>query len=203
MLSPTIPPSTTLMKAERWAADIIYKLQPFCTCVEVAGSVRRKCTHVHDLEIMCLPNVVECTDLFGNVTGWLRVAGFHEAVDSLGVKLKGNIVNGRYIQLMLEDNFNLDLFVPDEKDYYRQLCIRTGSADFVRERIAYRWKVKGWCGSDKGFRRTKDCIQSFDGGGKAKWICVNDKGELPPVWESEEEFFEWMHLPYVVPELRK
>lgn len=189
---------TKLADAERIAGELLALLQPHCTRMDVAGSIRRKVPNVGDVEILCEPIVLEEKDLFGNVVGYVRSSGWVNTVDNLGVRLKGNLVNGRYLQIMLSDVVKLDLFVPAPADYFRQLLIRTGSVEYVRH-VAYNWKVKGWCGTHDGLRLQRDCREITDGSGKAKYMCVNAHAQLPPVWSSEEDFVNWLGLPYVQP----
>ena len=75
---------------------------------------------------------------------------------------------GKYMQIKLRENIILDLFMPDDFDYYRQYAIRTGSADYAAKIIATGWKKKGWCGSDKGLRKISDCVETKTPDGKSK-----------------------------------
>ena len=102
----------------------------------------------------------------------------------------------------MPQDINLDLFIPDDFDYYRQYAIRTGSDDYAAKVIATGWKKKGWCGSDKGLRKISDCIETKTPDGKSKWKCVKANAELPPVWQSEEQFFEWLGIKYLPPNRR-
>jgi len=93
----------------------------------------------------------------------------------------------------------LDLFLPQARDYYRQYAIRTGSRYFSHNVIAMAWLAQGWCGSDMGLRRQDDCERHKDKAGKNSWTCINKNGELPPVWDSEEAFFDWIKVKFVHP----
>lgn len=89
--------------------------------------------------------------------------------------------------------------MPDADDYFRQFAMRTGSADYSASVIAGGWVKLGWVGvGDAGLRRIEDCQKSPDG----KWKLINKNGERPPVWKSEEEFFEWLNVEWVKPEKR-
>ena len=187
--------------AQKIAVDICYKLQPFCEKINIAGSVRRKKPEVKDIEIVCVPKQETQYDMFGTPFTSGRSRGLRDLVLTLGRAIKGSS-NGKYMQIELPQGINLDLFMPDDFDYYRQYAIRTGSADYAAKIIATGWKKKGWCGSNKGLRKISDCIEIKGSDGKSKWKCVKANAELPPVWQSEEQFFEWLGIKYLPPNLR-
>jgi hypothetical protein len=122
------------------------------------------------------------------------------------VKLLGKVIkgkpDGRYMQIELPQRINVDLFMPVPEDYFRQLAVRTGSAEYAYGTIATAWKRIGWCGSDKGLRRIEDCVEHKQPDGKSKWECVNPNAERPPVWKSEREFFDFIQVPWIMPKLR-
>ncbi|GAB4023333.1 hypothetical protein GCM10028808_73470 [Spirosoma migulaei] len=183
------------------AIEIGYQLMPHCEKLNIAGSIRRKKPQVKDIELVCIPRCIAPTDLFGNVIGKPEpIPAFVELVKSLGVPVRGQ-PTGKYTQITLHQGIALDLFMPDSFDYYRTYAIRTGSADYSAKVIAGGWKAKGWCGSDKGLRLIADC-QNRATGGKMDWICINPNAEKPPVWESEQEFFDWLGVQWIKPELR-
>jgi len=190
-----------LEEARKIAVAICYKLQPFCEKINIAGSVRRQKAEVKDIEICCVPKVEVLKDGFGWDEGIIRNIQFANTVDTLGKVIKGN-TDGKYMQIELPEGVNLDLFIPDDFDYYRQYAIRTGSADYSAKIIATGWRKIGWCGSDKGLRKMLDCVESKTPDGKSKWKCVNPNAELPPVWDSEESFFQWLKIPYLPPNKR-
>jgi DNA polymerase/3'-5' exonuclease PolX len=184
------------------ASKAVDKLKPFCTRIDIAGSIRRRMDVVKDIEIVCIPN---SRDLWttGNLfsqpaANGQQAANFSMAANSLGKVLKGN-ASGRYMNIQLLEGLNLDLFMTTEEDYFRQLAIRTGPADFSHKVIAVTWSKKGWCGTSFGLRRKNECIIEDD---KWKLAIPNSIAEKPPVWKSEEEFFQWLGLAYTRPELR-
>lgn len=197
----TIKPNLRLITAQQIAVDICYKLQPFCEKINIAGSIRRAKSFPKDIEIICVAKTQDVNDLFGSKTGQIKNASFIHIVSKLGEIVKGTAM-GKMMQIKLPEGIMLDLFMPDIFDYYRQYAIRTGSADYAFKVIANGWKKKGWCGSDKGLRKICDCIESKGADGKSKWKCVNENSELPPVWESEEEFFNWINVKMLPPRER-
>lgn len=194
-------PSLGLSACQKIAVDICYILQPFCEKINIAGSVRRKKKEPKDIEIICIPKKEILKDMFGWDEGVIVDLQFQKEVEQLGEIIKGK-TDGKYMQIKLPQGINLDLFMPDDFDYYRQYAIRTGSADYAFKIIANGWKKKGWCGSNKGLRKISDCIEIKGSDGKSKWNCVKANAELPPVWKSEEEFFNWINVKMLPPHER-
>ena len=190
-------------QAKAIADSIVILLEPFCDICLIAGSIRRKKEIVGDIEICCLPKQIEIEegDLFESKTIKVVDIKFGDVVNGLGKIVKGKY-DGKYMQIELPQGLNLDLFMPDDFDFYRQYVIRTGSSDYSFKVIASGWKRIGWCGSDVGLRKISDCEEIKIPDGKTKYKCINPNAELPPHWKSEQEFFEWIKVPYVEPELR-
>lgn len=193
-----------LKKALDIAGGISVILAPHCSLINLAGSCRREKPEVKDIEIVALPFVVAGQDLFGGATEPQRPAAWTTAVNSLGTVVKGKPY-GKYMQLELPEGIKLDLFMPDEYDYWRQFAIRTGSADWAARFIAGCWKKQGWCGSDQGLRMQSQCKGETGSDGKVHWKCVVPKAQqmLPPRWNSEQEFFDWLKIEFVHPKRRE
>ena len=194
-----------LNDAKEIAKQVGLKLMPFTTRINIAGSIRREKPDVKDIEIICLPRYVEGNQaaLFSD-TAIEKVISVNYVgmVKSLGKIIKGK-PDGRYMQIELPQRINLDLFMPDPDDYFRQYAIRTGSSEYAHKTIAAGWLRKGWCGSDQGLRRISDCVESIDKlSNKRSWRCINPDAERPPMWDSEQEFFEWIKVPWIMPKLR-
>lgn len=189
-------------QAKEIAIQVYKKIEPFTTKCDIVGSLRREKPYVHDMEIICEPRTVEMTDLFGEVLGIKRNPGFVQTVRELGLILKGKITDGRYVQIALPEGINLDLFMPQSSDYYRQLAIRTGSSEYSHQIIAKGWLKAGWCGTENGLRRIQQCYQINIGGDKKKWICNAGNPILPPVFNSELDFFKFIKVPWIEPNKR-
>jgi DNA polymerase/3'-5' exonuclease PolX len=184
--------------ARSLAVETCYKINPFCDRLNIAGSIRRQKQDVKDIEIICLPKTYEEKDLFGETSEVRRSEEFKITVMQFGKVLKGK-PSGRYMQIELEAGINLDLFIPQEHDYYRQYAIRTGSSQYSNLIIATAWKKLGWCGTEDGLRKMSECDEIKLPDNKSKWICTADKPTLPPVWNTEQEFFEWIQVPFLNP----
>lgn len=183
-------------EARHIASDLYTHLFQFCKIINIAGSIRRQKPQVKDIEIVCVPETF-FTDMFQTETQ--RTVGYINAVQAIGKILKGDIHKGRYMQIELPAGIMLDLFTPAEYDYYRIYAIRTGSAEYAHQVIANGWLRKGWCGTDKGLRLQSECTQKED----KSWKCTADKPTLPPVWQSEKQFFEWIAVTYYEPKYRE
>ena len=187
------------------ANDISKRLVAHCDKIHIAGSVRREKPFVKDIEIVCLPKketLWSQVDMFSGPSAKKQNIGeFGMAIYELGDVLKGNPY-GKYMQIKLSWGINLDLFMPDSFDYYRQYAIRTGSAEYSAKVIAGGWRKLGWCGSNVGLRKMSDCVEKKNPDGKSIWKCVNENAERPPNWQSEEEFFDWLNVRWIVPEAR-
>lgn len=188
------------MQARDIAVNLCYQLQPLCVPdrLNIAGSVRRKKQYPKDIEIVCVPKTYEEKDLFEQVVAIKRNAQFMELVVSLGKVIKGK-PSGRMMQIKLKNDIVLDLFMPQANDYYRQYAIRTGSSQYSNLVIATSWKRMGWCGTEDGLRLIKECQEIKLPENKRKWICRDKNPTLPPVWNSEEEFFAWLGIPFLNP----
>lgn len=189
------------------ADKIVVLLKPHCNRIHVAGSIRRFRPEVKDIEIVCEPmKQKEVTDLFGGGTE-ITVPGFADALATITDQVIKGSVAGRHMQIITNSQrcpgIKLDLFMPQPDDYWRQYAIRTGSWEYVQRFIAGGWSKKGWCGTDDGLRRKQECKHKDIGGGKFKWVCVTENPTLPPVFNSEGEFFTWLGLNYIDPEFRE
>jgi DNA polymerase/3'-5' exonuclease PolX len=174
------------------AMEIVTLLSPYCQKINIAGSVRRGKERVKDIEIVCLPKTDIHSDLFGGQSETVAV-GFVEALKTLGTWIKGK-PEGRYMQIELQEGIKLDLFMPQSHDYYRQLTIRTGSSDFAHHTIAAAWTKRGWVGTEFGLRKKSECEWNS---GARKYIVKVANPTLPPIWESEVEFFDWLGVKWV------
>lgn len=201
-----------LDKAKKVAIEIGNKLLPFCDRLNLAGSIRRSKVEVGDIEIVCQPKKVMAgtVTLFGEDNRKEIVhPDFSNTVMQLGKIVKGQH-GGRMMQIEINNPsgipklIQLDLFTPMPHDYYRVFAIRTGSADYSHKIIATAWLRKGWCGTPGGLRLQDECNGYKGPDGKVKWsvspVFVNPT--MPPAWQSEQEFFEWLGVQYLPPHVR-
>ncbi|MBL7997010.1 MAG: hypothetical protein JNL32_00090 [Candidatus Kapabacteria bacterium] len=187
------------------ATTLLQAIIPYSFNARTAGSLRRGQPVVGDIEIICIPYVeqTESDDLFNSNSQVIRSPSFIKAIQDLRIDgetlvvMRGSYASGRYVRLY-HSRIDFDLFMPEAHDYYRQLAIRTGSADYSRSVIAAAWVAKGWRGTADGLRLESQCKLVAEN----QWKCIHAHPELPPVWGSEEEFFAWLGIPYLHPSQR-
>ena len=191
----------TYETAYRAFIELGQELYTFCEKIEVAGSVRRALItpsmqerEVKDVEIVALP-LTENSWLFDDAP--VRSKGFCDVLKSNVSILQGDINTGRYLKLLYQKDIKIDLFLPEKYDFYRQFAIRTGSAEFAKNVLASGWRKLGWVGTKDGLRREAECKPE-----EKVWTCKAKKPTLPPVWNSEKEFFDWLGIEYVEPHNR-
>lgn len=131
-----------LQYAWRVAARVVELLGPYCDRIEIAGSIRRQCKVIHDVEIVCIPKSTEVpNDLFGGVKTvrdsrfCTTVAGWQKVIGSPA---------GRYTQRVLPDGSKLDLFTATPDNWGLIYAIRTGSARFSHHVLARGWSRLGY-----------------------------------------------------------
>jgi len=116
---------TELKRARQIAEKYLNLLKPFCSRIEIAGSIRREKPEVKDIEIVCIPFDVE--GFVALVKQWPKVKGEP---------------TGKYTQRRLPEGIILDLFMAEERNWGLQMVIRTGPAEFNRSWL-YHAKEKG------------------------------------------------------------
>ena len=182
-------------EAMKIAEATVEILKPYCDIIHIAGSCRRGKPEVKDIDIVCLPKPKIWMNVFGEEVKSGRNKGFIQQVELLGEKEKGSIVDGKLVVIKLDEGIKLELNMPVAIDFYRLFAVKTGSGDYARNVIAAGWRKRGWCGSDAGLRRVSDCVETKP----SQWKCIKKNGEVPPVWKSEQEFFDWIKVPWIEP----
>jgi DNA polymerase/3'-5' exonuclease PolX len=112
------------------ADDVVAQLAPYCERIEIAGSVRRKCEEVGDIEIVCIRRGKD-------------LIKFADIVDSWG-KIRGEVI-GKYCARTYR-HIQIDLFMCDAKNWGYIFAIRTGSAFFSHNVLAKAWVAHGYRG---------------------------------------------------------
>lgn len=116
-----------LEKALTLAASLASQLSPGCQRIEIAGSVRRLCPTVGDLEIVCVEKRKE--DLFGDDAG----SALHPILQGLVEDGFLDFLKGgdRYKQYLLpREGIKVDLFISNKERWGVLFLIRTGPAKF-------------------------------------------------------------------------
>lgn len=170
-----------LEKAMNVARRFLALIEPFCDYGEIAGSVRRGCKEVGDIEVVVVENAFNSLDNL-----------FHD-------KYPGMVVNGKRLKRFKypKDKIQVELYIAQRHDYGRILAIRTGSSAFSHIKLAITWNRLGWCGTEWGLRRKSECIKKG-----SKWTVKPEfKGmeTKPPVFATEVDFFNFLGIPWIPP----
>ena len=119
----------TIQEAKKIAEKYLYLLEPYCSRIEIAGSIRREKPQVKDIEIVC-------------IVDQNKMSFFCDVVNQLE-KVKGE-PTGKYTQRILPEGITLDLFFADKENWGLIFAIRTGSAEFSHKVLAYGWVKHGY-----------------------------------------------------------
>ena len=171
-----------LRRAQMIADRFITYITPYCKKVCVAGSVRRECDYVGDVEVCC-------TALDEFSMGRAFPEGY-----------PGMVVNGSRLKRFKypESGVQIELYITTEADWGRILAIRTGSSAYSHG-LAMQWNRRGWCGTEDGLRRKDECIR------KSTWKIKPEYKScptLPPIFSTEEQFLSFIGVNYVHPKAR-
>lgn len=166
--------------AKKIADTVVELLSPHCERIEIAGSIRRECEIIGDIEIVLIPKPYE-TGLFSS--GIAKVLNQWE-------KVKGELVYGKckYTQRVLPSSIigvegkrvMLDVFIADPTNWGLIFAIRTGSAEYSHEILAKRWVSRGY---------------KSEGG---HLVYKGKEYDVP----EEKDLFERIGLPYCEPKNR-
>jgi len=149
-----VPLSEALAKAEELKA----LLSPYCSRIDIAGSIRRQKDYCGDIELCAI------------VSNRNQLAMKLIEIAKVGVKR-----DARYVKFYYR-NMQCDLFLPQPHDYGRQLAIRTGSAEYSHRVLANAWVKMGCKGTDEGLMykgeiivfETEEAFFSFLG---IRWVA--------------------------------
>ncbi len=210
-------PKTPYADAAKIARKIADALQPHCEKFTFAGSLRRRCAEVGDIEAVVLPKLTEAPDgLFG--TKMIRSQGF--VLGMPGTVIAGDPVDGRYVKMNVggkllnpeaksrefrfDGGIQFDLFIPQPSDYGRILAIRTGPSNYSARVLAVKWTEMGWCGvQGLGLRKQSQCVD-MGKDGKHDWRLKPGLTyvTMPPEFPEEVDFFKFLGMEWVEPRYR-
>ena len=133
------------------ANSLVEILRPGCTCIEIAGSLRRGSTTPKDIEIVTIPLISHTTetDLFGVKCGAIEMNHLESAIYtaclgnwSYDLEVKRN--GPRYKRLRHRSGVACDLLITDARRWGAIYTIRTGPDEFSKglvtraRRMGYR-----------------------------------------------------------------
>lgn len=113
-----------LERAQKIAEQVVKRLSPYCSRIQVAGSVRRKKPWVNDIDLVLIPQ-----DLWN----------LHQNIRGLGQMS----MSGSKIMRVMVGSVQVDVYIADEETWATLLLIRTGSAE-NNIRLATLAKKRGW-----------------------------------------------------------
>lgn len=132
-----------LPTAQRYAAQIVTWLAPYCERIEIAGSIRRGLAHCNDVDLVCIPKEEIQRDMFGTETArknllW-EFLHAHVASGKATFKSGGN-QPGKFCILQLK-SCQLDVYFATPETWATRLLCRTGSKEhniFLAQRAQAR-----------------------------------------------------------------
>jgi DNA polymerase (family 10) len=134
-----------LARAESVAASLRHAIAPHCERFQIAGSTRRRCSVVHDLDVVVIPKV-------GGSVGIYRWAKESSSLISAGQTRIQIIYLG----------IPVDIYLADPDTWTTLLLIRTGSAQH-NIKLCSTAKKLGYCLHSDGrglFTRTGEKIKT-------------------------------------------
>lgn len=123
-----------LEEAKKIADKYLNILKPFCSRIEIAGSIRREKLEVKDIEIVAIPDYA--FEVGGGFSSFCKEVKNWQ-------KVKGE-PTGKYTQRILPEGIKLDLFMATPENWGLIFAIRTGSAGFSHEILARSWVKAGY-----------------------------------------------------------
>ena len=105
-----------LLEAQEKAEGVKNALAPYCKRIEIAGSIRRKCMEIGDIEIVLIPDTS-------------KLYQYKEAVNKY-TKIKGDPL-GKYTQRRHPSGCLIDIFICTPGTWACVYFIRTGSASYI------------------------------------------------------------------------
>ncbi len=170
-----------LEKAKAIAEKLKGLLGFSCERIVIAGSIRRQKPEVHDIELLCIPRVVDGVDRLDREIGSL----FVQAILGYRLNKLGRRAYGKWNKLLvhLESGIGVDVFSTTEDRWPVALFVRTGGKK-TNKLIASRALARGlmFRAYGRGFIRA-------DG---SEIIC-----------RSEADVFRAVGLRYLSPEERR
>lgn len=187
-----------LQQAREIAEQVYHFLKPACVRIEIAGSIRRCKPEPGDIEIVCMPWIINQNDLFGTAH---QVKDYFEELpfEMLGEIKKNGL---RYKQIVLKQGINLDLFIVREPAQWGVIyTIRTGPADFSHWLVTNKHMggaLPDRCRIADGVL-LEECTRSWDEEIQ-KYVLT---GGTPVPMPEEKDLFDYLQLPYIEPKDRK
>ena len=185
-----IPLATAQDVAGQWLSN---RLAPLCERVQIAGSIRRECSTVGDIEIVAIPK----STFFEEMT---RLHELPRQASEISI-LKGlpGLKKRRAKYIQIQDLFygiQLDLFLASRETWGIILAIRTGSADFSKA-LMFRANQLGLTSFKGRLVPRNEIIRGKNGKPYAMGLAV------PLETPEERDVFEALKIQWVEPPMRR
>lgn len=180
------------------AEELVRVLSPFCERIEIAGSLRRQCPLVSDIELVAIPKVESVERAIpGDLFGAKEVVTINRLWGALDGMLGSHYVKAgeKYRAFICpKETIQVDLFTAEPGNWGLILLIRTGPWEFsksvvTRLRRERRPSFDGWIRQAPEFGPTNWTEEQLAGFGK-----------LPAA--TEQRVFEHARLPFIEPKYR-
>jgi DNA polymerase/3'-5' exonuclease PolX len=183
----------TFDHSRQLAQKIVEELAPFCAKIEVAGSIRRECRNVNDIDLVLIPKSF-LTPIVDRVTQkWKQIAG-----------IKGDARNLRFIS---PGGFQLDIFIAHDEikdlvattptNWGSVLLCRTGSLQHNTQLCTH-----AHCKGLK-FAPYKGVVRKIKAIRQPGIFLDGDFGEEIVASKTEEEIYEALGLKWREPRERE
>jgi hypothetical protein len=126
--------------ALRVAQKLAAQLGPSCERIEIAGSIRRRCATVGDIEIVAIPRMRSEQGLFGPVGTAVSLLDEHLAKFP---EVYYQTRSGERMKQLVFEGYQVDLFLTTPAQWGVIFMLRTGSADFSHWLVTDRQKGGG------------------------------------------------------------
>lgn len=175
----------TYDQALRLANELLKMLRPACRRIEIAGSLRRNCRQIGDIEFVAIPviEVMQYKDLLGEVYRTDTTSLIDVALANFN-----KIKNGPKYKQFLYKGMPVDLFLQTPETWSVNFMIRTGSKDFAKWMVTHQ----GNGGAMPGDMRSDEA---------RLWRWQNGQWNVLDT-PQEEDVFEAVGLDFVPPDQR-
>lgn len=183
-----------LAQARQIAEKYLAELKPYCTRIEIAGSIRREKETIHDIEIVAVPVLDEQRDMFGTVTGYTSHLDreINRLAASWGAVIKK--AGPKFKQLGLLEGLTLDLFLVTPPAQWGVLfTIRTGPWQFSNQMVT----VKRYLTHENRPGLLPSYLKVEDG------RVIHRETGAEYQTPEEQDFFDLCGIPYIKPQERK
>lgn len=194
-----------LEKANEIAMEVVEKLSPYCKKIEIAGGIRAGKEKILEIELCCAPKLHKMNNKDSEIILGHDIYSdhFEQTIKSLGYPK--DVINHTvkhisapyYNKNFLLKFTELFIYCTSVEDFYRTLVIRSSTGKYVKNVLEKAWQGRGWIETDKGLRWKSECRVRNKGKKNIKYDCLVDNPIMPPLWESEEDFYNFLGLEYV------